>query len=104
MRILAIILLGLTISLGGCSQSLVYQEVQKQPLALPEYPALDFKPVEFRVLEEENKTFFALDTENYSNLSKNMTEIQGYIKYLKESLKKYQEYYEGRRENERGSN
>lgn len=92
------LILLLCVSLGGCSVQQhvpVYTEVQKTPLNLPPYDEIKFEEVQFKVISYEEKSYFALDTDNYSKLSRNMVTIQNYIKYLKNSVKEYQDYYEG---------
>lgn len=85
-------------SISGCAFHKevvpVYNEVQRTPLKLQDYPEIKFEDVNFEVINYDDKVYYGLDVRNYSNLSKNMSEITSYIKYLKTSLKKYKEYYE----------
>lgn len=95
--IIGSLILLLCVSLSGCSVQQhvpVYTEVQKTPLNLPPYDEIKFEDVEFKVISYEEKPYFALDTDNYSKLSRNMVTIQNYIKYLKGSVKQYRDYYE----------
>lgn len=99
LKFLGVLTVILSIGLAGCSSNkevvTVYKEVQKTPLELPEYPEIKFKDVKFEVINVDDKIYYGLDVENYTHLSKNMSEVTSYIKYLKTSLNKYRDYYEG---------
>lgn len=95
----------LCLYLGGCTVTQhvpVYTEVQKTPLNLPPYEDIKFEEVHFKVIQYEDKPYFTLDTENYSKLSRNMVTVQNYLKYLKNSIKEYQNYYETPKANVNG--
>ena len=104
--IIIISLMGL-IGFTGCSQTYVpvYTEVQKMPLNLPPYDKIKFEDVKFKVINYNGEPYFSLDSSNYSRLSRNMTVIQNYIKYLKSAINQYKDYYEGGNEEvENGKN
>ena len=85
--------------LQGCTAKQEIQiktvEVERQPLILEDPTPLVLHDVNFKVLnsDEFGKPYFALDTKNYKNLSKDMLYLQKYIISLKQMIKAYRDYY-----------
>lgn len=92
-------MLGLfSILLQGCADNVQHVQTHvinesKPKLTIPEYPELKLKNVEFSIIKND-KIYYCLDIGNYKNLSEDTLIIQNYLKYLKNVIKAYQDYYE----------
>lgn len=72
--------------LTGCVTDEIVTTHEFKPY-IPELPQrLEFKPVEWRVLNVETNAFFALDAKNYENLSVNIVDTTSYIAKLRTIL------------------
>jgi len=64
--------------------------VVETPLIHPPLPRkLSLKPVEWEIVNVSTNSYFALDAANYSNLSKNMSDVIGYIEKLRTIIQYY---------------
>jgi hypothetical protein len=79
------------IVLTGCASPRIALENKPIPFIKPPLPAgVDLREVEWQVLSVNTNAWFALDTENYLDLSKNMVDIAEYIQKLRIVTEQYQ--------------
>ena len=82
------------IILTGCASPRIALENKPIPFIKPPLPAgVDLREVEWQVLSVNTNAWFALDTENYLDLSKNMVDIAEYIQKLRIVTEQYQTNY-----------
>ena len=101
---------------SGCSSvkdlQVFTKEVERTPLNLAEPPALKMEELDWIIINEENyaKVFddlkkknkdvvlFGLTDEGYEKLAVNFAQVRKYIILNKSILKKYKDYYEGKKD------
>ena len=87
------------IILTGCASPRIALENKPIPFVKPPLPAgIDLREVEWQVLSVNTNAWFALDTENYLGLSKNMVDIAEYIQKLRIVTEQYQTNYSKNRQ------
>jgi len=75
---------------AGCTSTKVAVENKPIPFVKPPLPsAIELREVSWEVLSIETNTWFALDSENYLDLSKNMVDIAEYIQKLRIVTEQY---------------
>lgn len=78
----------------GCAATKVTVENKPIPFVKPPLPAaIELRQVNWQVLSVQTNTWFALDTENYLGLSKNMVDIAEYIQKLRIVTESYSTNY-----------
>jgi hypothetical protein len=101
---------------SGCSSvkdlQVFTKEVERTPLNLAEPPALKMEKLDWIIINEENyaKVFadlkkknkdvvlFGLTDDGYETLAVNFAQVRKYIILNKNILKKYKDYYEGKKD------
>lgn len=84
-------------TLTGCESFKVITEALDRPtLGITQPAPLDLRPVEWRVFNYENTPYYALDSKNYENLSKNTEDIQNRLFLDEEIIKKQESFYENK--------
>ena len=79
-----ILLLVFSISLVGCaSNRTLFKDNQSQFIKPPLPPQLELREIDWKFFNANSNTWFALDNENYLNLSKNMVDIAEYIQKIR---------------------
>ena len=112
---LPILLISLMV-VSGCSSvkdlQVFTKEVERTPLNLAEPPALKMEKLDWIIINEENyaKVFadlkkknkdvvlFGLTDDGYETLAVNFAQVRKYIILNKNILKKYKDYYEGKKD------
>lgn len=94
-KIIPLFLCVFLLSCGGTVKPEITVTPDPKPvLQIPEKDIpLKLAPVEWRVVVLDGKAYYMLDTKNYSNLSKNMENIQSKLNVYKQSLDKQSQYY-----------
>ena len=78
------------IILTGCASPRIALENKPIPFIKPPLPAgVELREVTWEVLSLQTNTWFALDSENYLDLSKNMVDIAEYIQKLRIVTEQY---------------
>ena len=78
------------IILTGCASPRIALENKPIPFVKPPLPAgVELREVTWEVLSLQTNTWFALDSENYLDLSKNMVDIAEYIQKLRIVTEQY---------------
>ena len=82
------------IILTGCASPRIALENKPIPFIKPPLPAgVELREVTWEVLSLQTNTWFALDSENYLDLSKNMVDIAEYIQKLRIVTEQYSTNY-----------
>ena len=82
------------IILTGCASPRIALENKPIPFVKPPLPAgVELREVTWEVLSLQTNTWFALDSENYLDLSKNMVDIAEYIQKLRIVTEQYSTNY-----------
>ena len=82
-----IFLLSILIALvvAGCTTPIISTQVVKP--YIPALPArVEFKPVEWKVINVDTNAYFALDAEGYKNLSQNFVIASAYLEKVRTIL------------------
>ena len=101
---------------SGCSSvkdlQVFTKEVERTPLNLAEPPALKMEKLDWIIINEENYAnvfadlkkknkdvvLFGLTDDGYETLAVNFAQVRKYIILNKNILKKYKDYYEGKKD------
>jgi uncharacterized lipoprotein YmbA len=89
MKKFLIIFLGLLI-VGCASTKPLYKDNQAQQIRPPLPAQLDLRKIDWKFFNANSNTWFALDNENYLNLSKNMVDMAEYIQKLRIVIQTYE--------------
>ena len=76
---------------AGCSSPRVLFKEDSAKFIRPPLPAkMELRDVDWRFFNAHSNTWFALDNENYLNLSKNMVDMAEYVQKLRIVIQSYE--------------
>ena len=85
-KILFLIIMG-----AGCASPRVLFKEDSAKFIRPPLPAkMELRDVDWRFFNAHSNTWFALDNENYLNLSKNMVDMAEYVQKLRIVIQSYE--------------
>jgi predicted RND superfamily exporter protein len=85
-----IILLSIVLFSGCASSRVLFQENKAKSIKPPLPSQLDLRAVEWKFFNANSNTWFALDNENYLQLSKNMVDMAEYVQKLRIIIQTYE--------------
>ena len=79
------------VALTGCASSrTLFKESNAQFIKLPLPAQLELRKVDWKFFNANSNTWFALDNENYLDLSKNMVDMAEYMQKLRIIVQTYE--------------
>ena len=75
---------------GCASNRTLFKENQSTFIRPPLPPKMELREIEWKFVNVNSNALFALDNENYLNLSKNMVDMAEYIQKLRIVLQTYE--------------
>ena len=79
------------VALTGCASSrTLFKENKSQFIKLPLPAQLELRKVNWKFFNANSNTWFALDNENYLDLSKNMVDMAEYMQKLRIIIQTYE--------------
>lgn len=82
--------------LTGCATDInvTTDPIKRAKLSIPVPPVLKMDNVQWKVVVENDKPSYCVDSQNFANLANNLEKIQNRLKLQNETIKKQKEYYE----------
>ena len=86
-----LLILLMVVGFTGCASSrTLFKENKAQFIKLPLPTQLELRKVDWKFFNANSNTWFALDNENYLNLSKNMVDMAEYMQKLRIVVQTYE--------------